>query len=400
MTHIAYFKHCAAPGVNVLLETMLDGIENGTWREPIQQLRACEKGSPAFDKIKKRLPSFMLSASTNGGHKIGDVKEHSGLLQLDIDDVPEHAASLRNRIAEDPHVIAAWLSPSGTGVKGIMRIPADVAMHKTAFETAGDYMRKTYAVEIDPQCKNVNRLCYVSYDSEIMLNVEAVPLEVSNFSEKARVKRQEKNSSPSLNPASASTSCILHNSELFVDFPNLRPLYQKLVAHRYGRPQRGMRNQAMCEIVATCFCSLAPDFVKGFAAEYFHQHSEVFAGYDFETYKREADSVLAGCGRSYPQRLSEGERRAYAALVGEREQAAFRIAQSLSKCESEATVPPPLFFLSCAALGTRLGIMDMSAGRILKGFEKTGIIKTERPGTLRTKGVKGIATVYRWVLTE
>ena len=229
-----------------------------------------------------------------------------------------------------------------------------------------------------------------------MTNAEAVPLAVENgFFGVGEGEHVQDNSSTSLNAA----SYILHNSGLFDDFPNLRPLYNELVAFRYTKPQRGMRNAAMVEIVATCFCAVAPEFVMGFAVEYFNQHAEVFADYDFERYKREAESILAGCHLSYPQRLSEGERSAYDALASDREQAAFRITHSLSKCESEASSPPPLFFLSALQLGTRLGLLDMQAWRILRAFEKSGFIKTERPGTVRKKGVQGVATVYRWMLS-
>lgn len=402
-TLVAFFKSLGAKGKNVSLHCLLDGIQRGTWGRQIQRLRVSEKDSSAFDKIKRRLPAFMLSATTNGGRKTTDVERHSGLLQIDIDGVgAEQVAHLRDRIGEDRHILGAWISPSGTGVKGIMRIPADGARHKAASEAAADYIRETYSVAIDPACSNVNRLCYISHDAEIVLNEQAVPLEVNQVFAEALAGSEGESSSTSLHAASYilhnSTPLHLHNSGLFDDFPNLRPLYQKLVVHRCGKPQRGMRNAAMVEIVASCFCAVAPEFVKGFALEYFKQHADVFADYPFETYKCEVESMLAGCLRDYPQRLSEAERHAYAALACESGQAAFRIAQSLSKCESEASMPPPLFFLSCAGLGTRLGIMDTPAWRILRAFEKSGVIQTERPGTVRTKGIQGIATVYRWML--
>jgi len=279
-------------------------------------------------------------------------------------------------------------------VKAIMRIPADVEQHKAAFEAAADYMRESYGVAIDKACKDVCRLCYVSHDPDIVMNAEAVPLAVEiGFFGVGGERHEKTNSSTSLN----ATFYILHNSGLFADFPNLRPLYQNLVSHRYGRPQKGLRNQAMVEIVAACFCAVAPEFVMGFAVEYFNQHAEVFADYDFERYKREAEAMLAGCHQSYPQRLSEGERSAYTALGSDRERAAFRIAQNLSKCASDATVPPPLFFLSCGGLGTRLGLMDTPAWRILRTFEESGIIKIETKGKQRKKGEAPRATVWRWM---
>jgi hypothetical protein len=396
-TQVAFFRHRGAIGENVSLSMMLDGIKRGSWAGQVKRLRSIGRDAEGYDKRKAALPAFMLSGTTTSGHKAADVAEHSGLLQIDVDKVGvDKVESLRDRIGEDRHMLASWVSPSGDGVKGIMLVPADIARHKAAFEAAAEYMKENYGVSIDSACSNVNRLCYVSHDREMALNAEAEPLEVPPVGAEAPEGSEKGYSSTSLH----SISCILHlhNSGLFDDFPHLRPLYQKLVAHRCGKPQRGMRNQAMVEIVAACFCAVALEFVKGFAVEYFKQHADVFADYDFATYQHEVESMLAGCLRDYPQRLSESERHAYAALACEREQAAFRIAQSLSKCESEASMPPPLFFLSCAGLGTRLGIMDTPAWRILRAFEKSGFIQMERPGTVRTKGVQGIATVYRWML--
>lgn len=400
MSHIAFFQHHGAPGENVPVQTMLDGIKSGKWAGQIKRLRAAPYGSEEFNNRKRNLPAFMLSATTNAGHKAADVRQHSGLLQLDVDDVgAEHAGGMRDRIGEDRHILAAWISPSGNGVKAIMWIPADAERHRVAFETAADYMRESYGVAIDPKCKDVCRLCFVSHDPDIVTNHDAVELQVSG---EVLGASADDNSSTSLHATSyiLPLHLHLHNNGLFDDFPNARPLYQKLVSHRYGKPQRGTRNQAMVEIVAECFCAVAPEFVMGFAVEYYNQHVEVFAGYDFERFKHEAEAMLAGCHQSYSQRLSEGERNAFASLRCDREQSAFRIAQSLSKCESDATVPPPLFHLSAVQLATRLGIMDMQAWRILKAFEKSGFIQMERAGTQRTKGVQGIATVYRWCLAE
>jgi hypothetical protein len=393
MSQIAFFQHLGASGVNVPVQTMLDGIRSGKWEGQIKRLRAAPYDSDEFSKSKRTLPAFMLSATTNSGHKAADVKQHSGLLQLDVDHVgAEHAGSMRDLLGEDRHILAAWISPSGTGIKAIMRIPADVEQHKAAFEAAAEYMRESYGLAIDKACKDVCRLCFVSHDPDLVMNPDAVELQVSG--EVLRGSATD-NSSTSLN----AESYILHNSVLFDDFPNLRPLYRDLVFHRYPKPQRGMRNAAMVEIVATCFCAVAAEFVMGFAVEYYNQHVDVFAGYDFERFKQEAETMLAGCHQSYPQRLSEGERNAYTALGSDREQAAFRIAQSLSKCESDATVPPPLFHLSASQFATRLGLLDMQAWRILRAFEKSGFIQMERSGTVRTKGVQGIATVYRWMMS-
>jgi hypothetical protein len=396
-TQVALFPYRGATGANVPLCAMLDGIRGGKWKAGVKRIRDIGRNGDGFDKAKGKLPAFSLSATTAGGNKTGDVKAHTGLLQIDIDGVGAvEAPDLRDRIGDDRHILAAWVSPSGDGVKAIMRIPADVARHKASFEAATDYMKETFAVEIDQQCSNVNRLCYVSHDPELVINPQAATLEVSA---PAAAGEQRGGSTTSLN----TTSYILHNrptlhNNVFTEFENLRPIYKRHVTRFSGKPQRGHRNAALVEIVSHCFCVVAPEFVVAFADEFFHQHIEVHQDYGLEKYRQEATALLNGCIASYPKRLNETERASFAELPTEQHRTAFRIAQSLSKCESDVTLPPPLFALSACELGARMGLRDMEAYRILQSFQKSGAFEIERKGTRREAGKRGLATVYRWML--
>lgn len=392
MNKIAFFQHLGAEGENVPLSKMLEGIKGKKWKDQVDHLRAMGRKAKNYDETKKKLPAYMLSGTTRGGHKASDVSEHSGLLQIDVDKFgADKVGDLRDRIGDDRHILAAWISPSGDGVKAIMRIPASIEGHNAAFTAAVEYMEQEYCVKIDPSCSDVGRLCFVSYDPDLVVNPDAVPLEVSTaFDEPA----SPLNSSELLSPE----SCILCNS-LFLDFPDLKPLYFKMVRGRIGKPQRGERNAAMVEIVASMFCVVSPFFALAFAEEFYREHSEVFADYDFATYQREARVVLKGCHASYPEkRLNAAERDAYAKLTDERLQTAFRITQSLALCESQADFPPPLFFLSCEELRTRMKVFRMDAWRTLKKLEKAGIIRVEIKGKVWEKENKPIATVWRWML--
>jgi hypothetical protein len=393
-TQIAFFQHFGATGENVPLSKMLKDIKGNKWKGQVDRLRAKGREAVGYDEAKKKLPAFMLSGTTAGGHKAADVIKHSGLLQIDVDKVgAEHAANLRDRIGDDRHILAAWISPSGDGVKAILRIPASVSGHKAAFAAAVDYMRETFGVEIDEKCSDVGRLCFVSHDPALVDNLDAVSLEVATV---PKAPACPDNSSESLN----AESCVLCNNDLFLDFPDLKPIYFKLVHGRIGKPQRGERNAAMVEIVASMFCVVSPFFVLAFADEFYRQHAEVFSDYDFKTYQRQALKMLDGCHTSYPlERLNAGERAAYAALPDENSQTAFRITQSLSQCESNPDFPPPTFFLSYEELRIRLKVFRNEAWRTMKKLEKAGIVRREKNGTRWTKGSEPpSASEWRWML--
>lgn len=353
---VAYFGHFNAKGKNLPLAWVLKGIKGGRWKPHIEKLRAAGRDSPSYEELKKALPCFMLSATTKGGHKIQGIDKHTGFLQIDIDKKgAQEAPDLRDRIGEDRYICRAWVSSSGDGVKAIMLIPANVKGHEAAYDAAVAYMLETYDVRIDSQCSNVNRLCYVSHDPDMVENQDAVPLEVAGCTADAGAGLGG-DSSTLLKLQSTSTFYVLRNTEIIRDFPNLEPLYQKLIARRFPPPSKGTRNQTMTEIVPFCFYAFSSEFVPGLAQAFFELHSEAFGDYGYAKYQNEVQSLLSGCQRSYVERLTGAEKSAYERLTSDKQREAFRIAQSLSKCESDESVLPPLFHLSYEQLAARLGL--------------------------------------------
>jgi hypothetical protein len=394
---VGFFTSLGAKGYNTPLSGIIDQIRDGKWKAEVVKLRGKADDDQAFKKLKKKLPSFMVSASTRGGHKAEDVLSHSGFLQIDIDQVagikPEE---LRDRFQKDPHIRFAFVSPSGQGVKAVMVIPADIARHKYAFNAAERYMLEQYGVSIDTRCSDVSRLCFISHDPDLISNENAIPLSVSACQgiPLSTPPPPKKSSSPSsiLNPE----SCILHNNSLFKEWPELKPIYWRQAPGRLRNIQRGQRNKAIVEIVADLFCVVNQEFAIGMAREFTRVHEDIYSDYPVADFEREALSVWQGCERSYPGRLSELEKAAYLELPDDKSRAAFRIAQSLSQCCSPDAAPPPTFYLSCHQLGIRLGLFDSEADRILKDLQRRHIIAKLENGTLRVKGQRGKASLFTW----
>jgi hypothetical protein len=112
---------------------------------------------------------------------------------------------------------------------------------------------------------------------------------------------------------------------------------------------------------------------------------------------QEARILLKGCLDGYAKKnLAAGELELYLNLSDERHAAAFRICRSLAVCESDSSVPPPEFFLSASQLAARLGVLDMSAWRILKTLREMGCFEITRNGDRRATGKKAAATHFRW----
>ena len=173
---VSFYNLCnETTGRDAPLAGLLGDIVSGKWAEQVAQVRAAVaagKHKKELQKLKGAiLPAFTMSGTFN---KRGNehLARHSGLIQLDVDDLPNAAAAerMRDAFAAEPYVVAAFISPGGLGCKAVARIdaPADDAEHKQAF-AALEELWKGRGVKLDPQCKDVARLCYVSHDPQAFI---------------------------------------------------------------------------------------------------------------------------------------------------------------------------------------------------------------------------------------
>jgi hypothetical protein len=151
------------PVEDVLLGKVLSDIRTGRYREQVEKLRKLE-GS-AHDAAKRGLPAFTMSG-TCSDRKTPLI--HSGLLQVDIDDLDGELASVRQRIKSDPHVCFGFVSPGGKGLK--LGLCIHGGHHAESAKAAEVYFDKTYRILIDKAVKDPLRLCFVSYDPQLWVN--------------------------------------------------------------------------------------------------------------------------------------------------------------------------------------------------------------------------------------
>jgi len=180
--NVAVYAKCTEPpaGTTTLRE-IIQEIATGKHAEQVAAIRA-EADPKRRAALKKKLPAAQLSASKAAtGRK---VLAHSGLVQIDLDHIgSEAAANLRDKIEYDPHVAAAFISPSGDGLKFIVAIPPELDRHAESFAAAANYVRQNYGHTADPACRDATRLCFLSHDAESWCKT-AVPLDVEKWAPK------------------------------------------------------------------------------------------------------------------------------------------------------------------------------------------------------------------------
>ncbi len=149
----------------VSIQDALKRIEQGNSKSTVEEIRATLDKEKA-NKIKFNLPSVCFSGKFGVDRKDEQLIEHSGFLILDFDDVGD-LREKQTEIISQKFIYACWVSPSGNGLKALVRI-ADGGKHREHFQALQEVFP-----EIDKSGINVSRVCYESFDSEIYINEKA-----------------------------------------------------------------------------------------------------------------------------------------------------------------------------------------------------------------------------------
>lgn len=165
----------ACTGGTEPIETILDGIASGRWQAEVENVRTLtdDFGKSAAEADKRALPA-VLFAGVFERRAAAARTEASGVLVLDLDAVDDPATT-RDEIAQSPHVLAAFVSTSGTGVKALVCIEPE-APHEDSFRASEAHLRDAFGQRVDPSGKDVSRLCFVSYDPDLRVNSHAAPI--------------------------------------------------------------------------------------------------------------------------------------------------------------------------------------------------------------------------------
>ena len=167
----------------ITIEKALERIKSGSSKELVIEIRNTLDKEKA-NKIKLNLPSVCFSGKFGNDRKDEQLIEHSGFIVLDFDDISELREKQTDIISHD-FVYACWVSPSGNGLKALVKI-ADGSKHREHFQSLQEVFP-----EIDRSGINVSRVCYESFDPEIYVNDKASVFAKSKKIEKITVTENQ-----------------------------------------------------------------------------------------------------------------------------------------------------------------------------------------------------------------
>ncbi|MBP9102218.1 MAG: primase C-terminal domain-containing protein [Chitinophagaceae bacterium] len=76
----------------------------------------------------------------------------------------------KKKLTTDPFAYMLFVSPSGTGLKLLVKVGTNQTEHGKSYTDLSTYYSKRYSIEADKSCKDVGRLMFLSYDPDIYIN--------------------------------------------------------------------------------------------------------------------------------------------------------------------------------------------------------------------------------------
>jgi hypothetical protein len=178
---------------------ILGRIKSGSSKDLIKKIRA-EKNKQERNELKKLLPAICFSGTFNK-RTDASLMQHSGLICLDFDGYTssKEMTEDKEKLRKNKFVYSVFVSPSGNGLKVLVKIPEDPENHINYFNSLEKYFNSQY---FDKTSKNISRVCYESYDALIHVNEnssvwdkieEPEYTEVSKFRDKLTIPITDEN---------------------------------------------------------------------------------------------------------------------------------------------------------------------------------------------------------------
>jgi hypothetical protein len=169
------------------VDVVLDRIKNGSSAELVKAIQS-EPDKSTRNELKKSLPAICFSG-TFTKRLDSSITEHSGIICLDFDGYTTKKEMMAEKaiISSDRYVMSVFVSPSGDGLKVLVKVPQDIENHVRYFNALERHFNSPH---FDTTSKNISRVCYESYDKSIYINYESDVWDTMHQEEYVEVNKQ------------------------------------------------------------------------------------------------------------------------------------------------------------------------------------------------------------------
>jgi hypothetical protein len=168
-------------GVVPLIEVLHD-ISTDKWKDRVLKCRTAPEK-------KDYLPVFTPTGIFTH-RSIPGLQKYNGVIYLDIDHLKEQGTTpekLKDQCKEIPWVYAAYVTPSGDGMKVLVHTDATVETYREMEEQVSSRFLSLTKCKRDPRCKDIARIHYISYDPEIWISPFAVKFDHEPFAKQLEI---------------------------------------------------------------------------------------------------------------------------------------------------------------------------------------------------------------------
>jgi len=196
MASCTIFRNFTVPVEKKSLLLIGNDIASDKYKAEVDEIRALlEQGKTeeAANK-KKQLLAFTPSAVFTEKRQMPFLEMYSGFVHLDFDKLtPEQLNTAFSTISTIPYTFLCFISPSGNGLKVFVEIDTDIEQHDIAYLQVQKYYEEATGLKADPSCKDITRLCFVSYHPGLYKNIynEKFKVQVPEIISKQEVKQQQ-----------------------------------------------------------------------------------------------------------------------------------------------------------------------------------------------------------------
>lgn len=155
----------------ISVDTAIHRIRTGKSKSLLDKIRDT-KDKETRNELKKGLPSVCFGGEFSSRSDNALIKS-SGIMSIDFDgfENQEDLMVKRFELEIDQYTYACFTSPSGNGIKVLVKIPeTDAKGYKAYFKAMQTYYD---CDKFDKSCSNISRVTYESYDEDLFINEDS-----------------------------------------------------------------------------------------------------------------------------------------------------------------------------------------------------------------------------------
>ena len=168
------FKNFVQPVENKALLLIAKVIASDKYKTEVEKIQSLIAGGNEEEatKFKQHLPAFTPSATFKEKRLLTHIEKYSGFVHLDFDKLtPQQFETAFKIISEIPYTFLCFRSPSGNGLKVFVEVNSEQEHHNIAYKQVQQFYEEKLGIASDPKCKDITRLCFMSYHPELHKNI-------------------------------------------------------------------------------------------------------------------------------------------------------------------------------------------------------------------------------------